>query len=132
MNGYSSVPFPEVGEEGSSSTNEQLLRKDQSQRFGKTGAYRDVPFAVLFLLQLVLVLVVAVGSRHAVARPATPPSSHPAPIRPMARGRAAAQHPCYNYRPKTNAARTLPPAAFWQRCARGGNARPFLSGPPTL
>ena len=73
---YSSEPFPEVGscEESSSSTNEQLLRKDQSQRFGKTGAYRDVPFAVLFVLQLVLMVVIAVTNGMALGRVNPTPS----------------------------------------------------------
>ena len=48
------LPFPEASpEHAEASTSEQLLlRKEVAQRFGHSGAYRDLPFAVLFLLQL--------------------------------------------------------------------------------
>lgn len=70
-----SPPFPdaEMGE-ASGSTSEPMLRKNDWQRFGETGVYRDVPFTVLFGLQLLLVVVIALANGlslpHADSSPA--------------------------------------------------------------
>ena len=60
----SDLPFPEAASTDTpydepAITSEQLLRKEVAQRFGSSGTYRDLPFAVLFLLQLCTVIVIA-------------------------------------------------------------------------
>lgn len=56
-------PFPdESGAQEAGGTSEPMLRKEAWQRFGDTGVYRDVPFAVLFVLQLLSVLAVAISN----------------------------------------------------------------------
>lgn len=86
----SDLPFPEAASTDTpydepAITSEQLLRKEVAQRFGSSGTYRDLPFAVLFLLQLCTVIVIALvngltlgqSSPPAVPGAPAPPASPP-------------------------------------------------------
>ena len=54
------LPFPEP-------TSEPMLPgKRETHRFGETDAYRDVPFAVAFVVQLVAVCVIALANGMSV------------------------------------------------------------------
>ncbi|KAL1530401.1 hypothetical protein AB1Y20_001306 [Prymnesium parvum] len=65
-------PFPEEMSSDAGGTSEPMLRKELLHRFGDSGVYRDVPFAVLFALQLLAVLVVAIANGLGVSsEPAT-------------------------------------------------------------
>ena len=78
------LPFPEASpEHAEASTSEQLLlRKEVAQRFGHSGAYRDLPFAVLFLLQLCMVVLIALVNGLSLSHPATPQGSAALPAPP--------------------------------------------------
>ena len=75
-----SLPFPDSSPSGHDQLGHELLRKEVTQRFGTSAAFRDVPFAVLFVLQLTMVLVIALvnglalGSHAAAAAAGSPPS----------------------------------------------------------
>ena len=64
-------PFPDGPSGGE--TSEVLLSGGRRtfQRFGDTGAYRDVPFAVIFLVQLISVVAIAIANGISVARGGT-------------------------------------------------------------
>ena len=62
-------PFPAQGEAGTSAaegTSEALLQKSDLHRFGASGAYRDVPFAILFGTHLLGVVVIAAANGSSV------------------------------------------------------------------
>ena len=81
----SEPPFP--GGSGAESTSEVLLpgRRTAWQRFGDTDTYRDVPFAVIFCLQLVSVCAIAIANGISVARSPYVISGDPA--QPVTRSR---------------------------------------------
>ena len=61
------LPFPEP-------TSEPMLPgKRETHRFGETDAYRDVPFAVAFVVQLVAVCVIALANGMSVAHASPSP-----------------------------------------------------------
>jgi len=65
-------PFPDDDAgSGPGGTSEPMLRKEATQRFGDTGIYRDVPFAVLFVLQLLSVVAVAIANGVGVSHDAS-------------------------------------------------------------
>ena len=78
------LPFPEASpRHAESSTSEQLLlRKEVAQRFGHSGTYRDVPFAVRHFTVKGLS---GQGSAATADRPAGLPVSPPRPF-PAASG----------------------------------------------
>jgi hypothetical protein len=74
------APFPDAssdsGHDGAG-TSEPMLRKQEWQRFGDTGVYRDTPFAVVFVVQLASVLAIAIANGIGVSSQPTAPSSDP-------------------------------------------------------
>ena len=66
------APFPGAGTE---STHEVLLPGRRTwQRFGENGKFRDTPFAVVFCMQLLAVITIAIANGIGVTRaPELPP-----------------------------------------------------------
>ena len=73
------APFPDTdrGDVGGTSEPLMLPSKHNWQRFGDTGHYRDMPFAVAFVLQLLVVIAIAIANGYSVLHSAPVPATDP-------------------------------------------------------
>jgi hypothetical protein len=71
------APFPDSDLHGDGTTSEPMLPgKNTFQRFGHTGVYRDAPFAVAFVVQLLAVLAIAIANGYSVLHHGPPEPHH--------------------------------------------------------